>query len=751
MAQLVDVAQQARPTGSPENERVRSYLLGRLRSLGLESELQTVTSFERDSTLVRAATVRNVLARLPGSGPTGALVLTAHYDGVPLSPAAGDDGIGVATVLETVRALLAGPPLRNDVIVLFTDGDELGLLGARAFAEGHAWMPDVSVVLSVEGRGVSGPAVLFETGAGNGRVIEALAAAEPRPAAASLARSVRGRALESAAGDPLLAHGAVAFTLSVLGDAALQHQPRDARERVSERSVQHAGRQLLAMTRALGRVDLQGELAESDRVYGSLPFVGLVHYPRIWVLPTTLALIAFWGLVGLVLRGRRATRRGLGVAVAAALGAVVAAAGAARLVRDLMAGLYPEQGSLSIAFHGEGAYVLAVVALSLGCGCVVYAVARRWARTDELVFGGLLVPLLYAGWLTFREPFAAPVLQLPLGLALLGGGLVIALGPNRARSVWTWSILVVLAAGAIVPVVPAVELLAAVWTFEAATLLGAVTGLAFLLLWPLMDRLLMPRAWWTPLAAVAVAGALVVPTLPAVRGADDHPVPTTLAYLADQPVIAARAAVRGAGAVPQATRTRSMAGKWLTVPGPGEGWARSWVGDPATGPTDAGVLLMGVDSLYEIAGTAPVSELAPPRVTVIASRVVGARRGVELAVEPGLAGEMTGIHLPDGASGALTGVGSARWEGEASRVRSVMHWGTPSTPALLVSLDVEASASEVTLVILEHHLRPREVLGSYFFQRADSLMANASLGSDRAIQRTRLSVPLVDPASAVAP
>jgi hypothetical protein len=71
------------------------------------------------------------------------------------------------------------------------------------------------------------------------------------------------------------------------------------------------------------------------------------------------------------------------------------------------------------------------------------------------------------------------------------------------------------------------------------------------------------------------------------------------------------------------------------------------------------------------------------------------------------------------------------------------------TPELRVSVEVDPGVAEVTLVILEHHLRPREVLGSYFFQRADSLVANASLGSDRAIQRTRLSVPLAG--SAVAP
>ena len=50
----------------------------------------------------------------------------AHYDSVPFGPGAADDGAGVVTLLETARALKAGPPLKNDVIFLFTDGEEAG-------------------------------------------------------------------------------------------------------------------------------------------------------------------------------------------------------------------------------------------------------------------------------------------------------------------------------------------------------------------------------------------------------------------------------------------------------------------------------------------------------------------------------------------------------------------------------------------------------------------------------------------------
>ena len=91
--------------------------------------------------------------------------------GVPAAPGAADAGSGVAAILESARAFRSGPAPRNDVILLFTDGEELGLLGARAFVEQHPWAKDVRVAVNFEARGTSGPAQMFETGPDNGAVV----------------------------------------------------------------------------------------------------------------------------------------------------------------------------------------------------------------------------------------------------------------------------------------------------------------------------------------------------------------------------------------------------------------------------------------------------------------------------------------------------------------------------------------------------------------------------------------------------
>ena len=57
---------------------------------------------------------------------------------------------------------------------------------------------------------------------------------------------------------------------------------------------------------------------------------------------------------------------------------------------------------------------------------------------------------------------------------------------------------------------------------------------------------------------------------------------------------------------------------------------------------------------------------------------------------------------------------------------------------------VPEGSGDTELVVLEHSLSPRNVLGAYFFQRDESLIANAALGSDRLIQRTRIRLQLGD-------
>src|SRR5262249_10805376 len=122
-----------------------------------------------------------------------ALALMAHYDSVPGAPGGSDDGAGVATALEVVRALKArGQPVR-DVVVVLTDGEEAGLLGARGFFAHDPLAPRLGFVLNLEARGSGGRVLMFETGRGDASEVALLRRNAVRPLAGSLFGAVYSR------------------------------------------------------------------------------------------------------------------------------------------------------------------------------------------------------------------------------------------------------------------------------------------------------------------------------------------------------------------------------------------------------------------------------------------------------------------------------------------------------------------------------------------------------------------------------
>ena len=257
MSHLVRIASEAHPPGSPAHAGVREYLVGQLRALGHEPFVQTTTSATGSGGAVTAATVRNILARIPGTEPGGpAVLVTAHYDSRGIALGAGDDASGVVAILETVRALGAGPGLRNDLIVLITDAEELGLLGARAFVDEHPWMADVAIVVSIEMRGGGGPSMMFETGADNGWVIAAFGESNPNPVANSVAYEIYRRMPNDTDFTPFKEAGRQGLNFAGVARAHVYHQVYDSPENFDEGTLQHHGTQVLAMLRHFGDSDL---------------------------------------------------------------------------------------------------------------------------------------------------------------------------------------------------------------------------------------------------------------------------------------------------------------------------------------------------------------------------------------------------------------------------------------------------------------------------------------------------------------
>ena len=323
MAHVQAVCQNPRPIGSEEITKAREYIVAAITSLGLPARVQT-TRVPDYFDMVPGETVEisNIFTVLQGTNPTGSIVLAGHYDSVPASPGANDDGTAVAALLETTRSLLVGPPLRNDVIVLFTDAEEPGQFryGARFFVQEYEFLEDIRLVLNLEALGRTGPSIMFETGEGNRWLIEGLNRAAPNPVAFSfmsdLYRNIAKGGTDFAAFDEV---GIGGLNFAYAFERTVYHTALDNVESVDKRSLQHHGNNALGLARYYGTADLRTiSDHEGDLVFHSLPGGIVIRYPADRSIPlVTVCGILLLGLVILgVINGRvNLGRMAIGVGV----------------------------------------------------------------------------------------------------------------------------------------------------------------------------------------------------------------------------------------------------------------------------------------------------------------------------------------------------------------------------------------------------------------------------------------------------
>jgi hypothetical protein len=480
---MVDVAAMApvpHPVGSPANHKVRDYLIGRMRGLGLDPRIQRDVGVGqgrgRGEPAVTAAEVENLIGRLPGRDPSlPALVLMAHYDSVPGSPGAADDVASVATILEIVRLLKTeGVPTR-DVMVVFTDGEEAGLLGAHAFFADDPAAAHAGFILNMETRGGGGRAAMFETGPGNGAAIDLYRRTAVRPLSNSLTVFIYKLMPNDTDFTVSKAKGLPGFNYAFIGRQFDYHSPSSTVAALDQGSVQQMGDQAAPTARALAFADRLPQ-PSADAAYGDLLGLTVLAYPA-WAGWIVLALAAaltaaaalgarragalsaagvFGGLgagplllvaaaLGLHL-ARRATGVGVGwieyrpllarfpvfeagMALAGLAAVLLTAWAMARgRTRLAAAALAIALGLAGSAFGGLDAVGLGLgLATALLAAAVLSAPAERAGTWVGLLAGGLIGAL----GLQIAAPSIAPVLAWPTVMA--GGAAALTLGGTSAR------------------------------------------------------------------------------------------------------------------------------------------------------------------------------------------------------------------------------------------------------------------------------------------------------------------------------
>ncbi len=281
-AHLAEIAKQTHPIGSDEAVRVRDFLVAKLTELGAETHVEQGIGSVHYGRNVQAGLINNVVATFRGASNSRPVMLVAHYDSVPEGPGAADDGAGLIVILEAIRALRTGPPVKNDVIVLFSDGEEArGLLGAQAFVAGHPDLKDrIGLMVNLEARGSSGPGLMFETSNDNGALIREFARAARYPMATSLMAAIYKLLPNDTDFTPLKAAGVTGLNFAFLETYQCYHTQLDTIENLDARSVQHLGDNVLGIIRHFGNLALPLP-KERDLVYFNWFGSQLLIYP-VW-------------------------------------------------------------------------------------------------------------------------------------------------------------------------------------------------------------------------------------------------------------------------------------------------------------------------------------------------------------------------------------------------------------------------------------------------------------------------------------
>src|SRR4029079_497667 len=174
--------QRPHPVDSPADDAVRNRLVAALRAIGLQPQVHEAMdcSAMPGTRFVSCSHVRNVVATIPSLRPGPHVLLNAHYDSTPTGPGGGENGLGGAALLEIGSILKSAPPPRP-VTLLFNEGEEYGLNGAHAFVRTDPLAQQVNSLISIENRGVTGPALMHETSEPDAAAIEIYASAARRP------------------------------------------------------------------------------------------------------------------------------------------------------------------------------------------------------------------------------------------------------------------------------------------------------------------------------------------------------------------------------------------------------------------------------------------------------------------------------------------------------------------------------------------------------------------------------------------
>jgi len=596
--------------GSENHETVANYLQNELQKLGLETSFQEGFTMTEKGTLVYS---KNIIAKLKGTKNTKALLLLSHYDSAPHSYSLGasDDASGVATILECVRAFLHSKTKhKNDIVILFSDAEELGLNGAVLFVTEHKWAYEIGLVLNLEARGSSGPSyMLMETNKGNSKMVTEFSNANAKyPVSNSLMYSIYKMLPNDTDLTVFREKGKIqGFNFAFIDNHFNYHSAQDTFENLNPNTLAHQGTYIMPLLTYFSNSDLTNLNSAHDNVYFTIPF-GFVNYPFSWILPMLLIAFGLLFLFVFIGLGKQLLRmdeiiKGL----FSFFGALLIAGLMTYLGWRIVLAFYPQYTDILHGFTYNGHdYIYGFVSLTLAICFLIYQ--KDTKRNSEM--NQFIAPLFI--WI---------VINIGIAFKLQGAGFLII--PVMASSLMLGYFVLTQKSNAFLNVILALPTLIIVAPFIQQFPIGlglkilvgssVLTVLSFVLLLPIFGSFSQKKLWSLFFFLVAI-GFFVKADLSSDYSSKNAK-PNSLIYLINGDTNTAY---------------------WTTYDSHLDEWTKSYLGK---NPKDAKSLNVNKSyskygSQFTFMADAPTTTIAKPTIDFASDSIVGKKRYLKIVITP---------------------------------------------------------------------------------------------------------------------
>jgi len=609
LVHVKNMSEKPHGVGFPAHSEVRDYVISALLQLGLETTTQQGFT-AGDWGNFSSAT--NILARIKGTEKGKALLLLSHYDSSPHSSlGASDAASGVATILEGVRAFLKqNKAPKNDIIILISDAEELGLNGADLFVNKHPWVREVGLVLNFEARGSGGPSyMLLETNRGNAKVIEEFIKANPKyPAANSLVYSI----YKMLPNDTDLTVFREDMDIEGLNFAFIDdhydyHTVRDNYERLDRNTLAHQGSYLMPLLEHFSNSDLTNLKSLNDSIYFNIPFFRLVSYPFDWIFPMlALAILLFMALLFFGLRNSSLNIREIGMGfipllLILAINGIIGYFSWPALIK-----IYPQYQDILHGFTYNGySYIIAFVMFSIATGFWAYHKFEK-VQTQNLIiaplFLWLIICTLVALYLKGASFFIIPVFALLASLLIM------------THQKWPSPyLLVFLALPALWLYAPLIKMFPVGLGLKMMVTTTLLTSLTFFLLLPIFGSMKNKKGL-AFLFLILCFGFLLSAHLDSSFN-NENAKPTSLVYILD---------------------ADKKTAQWATYDKVLSGWTSQYVdkdNENPTNPVDESLSSKYATS-FSYRSPAPIKNIALPKIETTKDTIMGNNRRLEICITP---------------------------------------------------------------------------------------------------------------------